>query len=178
MTKQRLTTLIKEMVQIFKKTKWLFIMLMIISCNNKKEIDSKKVLKKKINNSKIISCNFPDTVKLNKVVEGTLQYDLTNIGFDSDSISSRYLHLILATNRKEKSLEYNQIEKDYLLGFVDSIPTGKFKIVAVFEKKGKQILNIAIRDHMFLKPDGKLPKDKMKLRTADCLFSKEVMVVD
>ncbi|WP_192501961.1 hypothetical protein [Flavobacterium sp. PL002] len=178
MTKQRLITSIKKMEQIIKKTKWLLILSLVIACNNKKNKNLDRDNKYDNNISKILSISFPDTVRLNTVVEGQLQYDLNNIGFDSDSISSRFLHLILTTNRKEKLLGYNQMEKDYLLGYVDSIPTGKFKFAAVFEKKGKQMLNIAIRDNMFLKHDGELSEDEMKLRTADCLFSKEVYVIE
>lgn len=147
----------------------------IVSCQ--KDKTEKKHTDSSINKNKIISINFPDTVKLNKVIRGTLQYDITNIGFDKKTISSRFLHLILTTNKKDHLLGYDQIEKDYLIGFVDSIPTGKFKIAAVFEQEGKQILNIAIRDNMFLKHSKDTPKDKITLRTADCLFSKEVYVV-
>ena len=87
------------------------------------------------------------------------------------------MELILSTSIKKNLAEYKEIDKNRLLSFVDSIPTGKFKIVAVFEQAGKQILNIAIRDHMFLKPDKNTPSDKIKLRTSDCLFSKEVYVI-
>lgn len=163
------------MEQITRKTIWLLILSLFIACNSKKD---ENLINDNTDRSKVLSISFPDTVKLNKVVEGQLEYDLNNIGFDTDSISSRYLHLILATNRKEKLLGYNQIEKDYLLGYVDSIPTGKFKFVAVFEMKGKQMLNIAIRDNMFLKNNGELSEDEMKLRTADCLYSKEVYVIE
>lgn len=167
------------MEQIFKTTGIIIFISFIfsnISCQkDKSEI---KHIDSGINKNKIISVKFPDTVKLNKVIEGTLQYDITNVDFNKKIISSRFLHLILATNRKESLIGYDQLEKDYLLGFIDSIPTGKFKIAAVFEKKGKQILNIAIRDNMFLKPDKNTPKDKMTLRRADCLFSKEVFVED
>jgi hypothetical protein len=165
------------MEQIFKTSKiviFIFSIVSIVSCQkDKSEI---KHTDSGIDKNKIIYVKFPDTVKLNKVIEGTLQYDITNVGFDKSTISSRFLHLILTTNRKESLVGYDELEKDYLLGFIDSIPTGKFKIAAVFEKKGKQILNIAIRDNMFLKPDKNTPKDKMTLRRADCLFSKEVFV--
>ena len=165
------------MEQIFKTSKiviFISFIFSIVSCQkDKSEI---KYIDSGINENKIIYVKFPDTVKLNKVIEGTLQYDITNTGFNKEIISSRFLHLILATNRKESLVGYDQLEKDYLLGFIDSIPTGKFKIAAVFKKKGKQILNIAIRDNMFLKPDKNTPKDKMTLRRADCLFSKEVFV--
>lgn len=167
------------MEQIFKTSKiiiFISFIFSVVSCQkDKSEI---KHTDSGINKNKIIYVKFPDTVKLNKVIEGTLQYDITNTGFNKEIISSRFLHLILATNRNERLMGYDQLEKDYLLGFIDSIPTGKFKIAAVFEKKGKQILNIAIRDNMFLKPDKNTPKDKMTLRRADCLFSKEVFVKD
>lgn len=169
---------IKETEQIFKKIKWLLLTLIIISCNNKKEQEKSKVLKIDQEKSKILSISFPDTVKLKKVIGGELKYDINNIGFNSDSISSRFLELLLSTSINKELANYNQIDNSRLLSYVDTIPTGKFSFKAVFEKKGKQTLNIVIRDNMFLKPDGKLPKDKMKLRTADYLFSKEVMVVD
>lgn len=167
------------MEQIFKITRviiFISFLFSVISCQkDKTEI---KHADSNINKNKIISFKFPDTVKRNKVIEGTLQYDIINTSYNKEAISSRFLHLILATNRKETLIGYDQLEKDYLLGFVDSIPTGKFKIAAVFEKKGKQILNIAIRDNMFLKPDKKTPKGKITLRTSDCSFSKEVFVED
>ena len=74
--------------------------------------------------------------------------------------------------------EYNEVDKDRLLSYIDSIPTGKFTFVAVFEKKGNQMLNIVIRDNMFLKPEKNSPKDKITLRTADCVFSKDVFVIE
>ena len=146
-----------------------------ISCQNEKK--EKKSNNFGINKSKIISCNFPDTIKLNKVVEGTLQYDINNIDFDKNLISSRFLHLILSTSINKNLAEYKEVDKNGLLSYVDSIPTGKFKFAAVFEREGKQILNIAIRDNMFLKPDKNTHKDSLILRTADCLFSKEVYVI-
>ena len=167
------------MEQIFKSRRIIILIIFVYSCIScKKEKTENTHTGYSINKSKIISCNFPDTVKLNKVVEGTLQYDITNIDFNKNIITSRFLRLILTTNRRENLLGYDQIEKDYLLGFIDSIPTGKFKIAAVFEKKGKQMLNIAIRDHMFLRPDKNTPPDKITLRTADCLFNIQVFVVE
>jgi len=145
------------------------------SCQNEKK--ERKSNNLSINKSKIISCNFPDTIKLNKVVEGTLQYDINNVDFDKNLISSRFLELILSTSIKKNLAEYKEIDKNRLLSYVDSIPTGKFKIAAVFEHEGKQILNIAIRDNMFLKPDKNTHKDSLVLRTADCLFSKEVYII-
>ena len=153
---------------------FIFFVFISISCQNEKKENKSNV---GVNKSKIISCSFPDTIKLNKVVQGTLQYDINNIDFNKNLISSRFLELILSTSIKKNLAEYKEIDKNRLLSFVDSIPTGKFKIVAVFEQEGKQILNIAIRDHMFLKPDKNTPSDKIKLRTSDCLFSKEVYVI-
>ena len=40
------------------------------------------------------------------------------------------------------------------------------------------MLNIVIRDNMFLKPEKNSPKDKITLRTADCVFSKDVFVIE
>lgn len=147
----------------------------IISCQ--KEKIEKKQTDYGINKSKIISCNFPDTIKLNKVVEGKIKYDVNNLDFNKNLISSRFLELILSTNINKNLAEYKEIDKNRLLSFVDSIPTGTFKIAAVFEHEGKQILNIAIRDYMYLKPTKATPRDKIILRTSDCLFSKQVFVV-
>ncbi len=167
------------MEQIFKITRiiiFISFIFSIVSCQkDKSEI---KHTDSGINKNKIISVKFPDTVKLNKVIEGTLQYDITNTGFNKEIISSRFLELILSTSINKELADYDKINSNRLLSFIDSIPTGKFKIAAVFEKKGNQILSIAIRDNMFLKPDKNTPKDKMTLRRADCLFSKEVYVED
>ncbi|MDN3672966.1 hypothetical protein QWY99_07865 [Flavobacterium branchiarum] len=160
------------MEQIFKITKCIFIALIIISCNNKKEESSKEEL----NKSKILYCSFPDTVKINKVVDGKLQYYASNS--DSSITSSRFLELLLSTNINKELANYDEIDNNRLLSYVDSLNTGKFEFKAVFEKKGKQTLNIVIRDNKFLKPQKNMPSDKITLRRDDCLFSKEVFVVD
>ena len=87
--------------------------------------------------NKILSCSFPDTVKLNKVIEGRLLYDVNNISFDYKLINKRYLHLILTTNKTKELMSYDEIEQDYLLGYMDSLNIGDFKFKAVFEKKRK-----------------------------------------
>ncbi|MCD0464145.1 hypothetical protein [Flavobacterium sp. ENC] len=160
------------MEQIFKITKCVFIALIIISCNNKKEESSKEEL----NKSKILYCSFPDTVKINKVIDGKIQYDVSNV--DSKITSSRFLELLLSTSINKELANYNEIEKNVLLSYVDSLNTGTFEFKAVFEKKGKQMLNVVIRDNKFLKPQKNTPADKIILRRQDCLFSKEVFVVD
>ena len=159
------------MEQIFKMIKYFFISILFISCNSKEVKNSTAI------SNKILSHNFPDTVKLNKVISGSLQYDINDIGFESDSISSRFLQLLLTTSINKGTANYSQVDNNRLLSYLDTVPTGTFKFYAVFEKKGKQTLNIVIRDHMYLKSNGKLPKDKMVLRTTDCLFSKVVYVV-
>lgn len=166
------------MGQIFKTIKYFLIALIIISCNSKEKKDSYEINKEYLNKNKILSHTFPDTVKINKVIEGSLQYDVNNVGFDSDSINSRFLELLLSTSINKELADYNEIDRNRLLSFVDSLSVGKFKFYAVFEKKGKQTLNIVIRDYMYLKPDKNIPSDEIKLRTSDCLFSKEVYVVD
>lgn len=160
------------MEQIFKITKCVFIALIIISCNNKKEESSKEEL----NKSKILYCSFPDTVKINKVTDGKIQYDVSNV--DSKITSSRFLELLLSTSINKELANYNEIEKNVLLSYVDSLNIGTFEFKAVFEKKGKQMLNIVIRDNKFLKNQKNTPPDKIILRRDDCLFSKEVFVVD
>lgn len=166
------------MEQVFKIIKCLFIALIIISCNNKKEENSNQDLKTDLDlyKNKILSCSFPDTVKVNKVVEGKLQYDVSNI--DSSITSSRFLELVLSTSVNKELANYNEVDNNALLSYVDSLNTGKFEFKAVFEKKGKQMLNIVIRDNKFLKPKKNTPSDKIILRRDDCLFSKEVFVVD
>lgn len=164
------------MEQIFKMTKWVFITLIIISCNNKKEEKLNENLKNTLNKSKILSCSFPDTVKVNKVIDGKLQYDVSDI--DSKTTSSRFLELLISTSINKELADYNEIEKNILLSYVDSLNTGTFEFKAVFEKKGKQMLNIVVRDNKFLKPVKNTPADKVVLRKIDCLFSKEVYVVD
>ena len=164
------------MEQIFKITRYSLILLIIISCNNKKEDNSSEALKKNLDKSKILFCSFPDTVKVNKVIDGKLQYDVSNI--DSSITSSRFLELLLSTNINKELANYDEIDNNRLLSYVDSLNTGKFEFKAVFEKKGKQTLNIVIRDNKFLKPKKNTPSDKITLRREDCLFSKEVFVVD
>lgn len=166
------------MEQIFKALKLILIILMIISCNSKKDESTDNIFDKSIDKNKILSYNFPDTVKLNKVIDGKLQYDINNISFDSSIISSRFLELILSTDINKELANYDEIDDNRLLSYVDSLAIGKFNFKAVFEKKGKQTLNIAIRDYMYLKPNKNTPPDKMTLRTSDCLFSKDVYVVE
>ncbi|MBO9584363.1 MAG: hypothetical protein J7574_09415 [Flavobacterium sp.] len=164
------------MEQIFKIARCVFILLIVISCNNKREDNLNEDSKKNLNKSKIIYCSFPDTVKINKVIDGKLQYDVKNV--DSSITSSRFLELLLSTSINKELANYNEVNDNALLSYVDSLNTGKFAFKAVFEKKGKQTLNIVIRDNKFLKPQKNTPPDKMTLRTSDCLFSKEVYVVD
>lgn len=164
------------MERIFKIISFAFTVLLITSCNNKKEENSKEALKSNLSKSKILFCSFPDTVKVNKVIDGKLQYDVSNV--DSTITSSRFLVLVLSTSVNKELANYNEVDNNALLSYVDSLNTGKFEFKAVFEKKGKQMLNIVIRDHKFLKPQKNIPRDKMILRTSDCLFSKEVYVVD
>ncbi|MCC9020260.1 hypothetical protein [Flavobacterium lipolyticum] len=164
------------MERIFKIISFAFTVLLITSCNNKKEENSTETLKSNLSKSKILFCSFPDTVKVNKVIDGKLQYDVSNI--DSTVTSSRFLVLVLSTSVNKELANYKEVDNNALLSYVDSLNTGKFEFKAVFEKKGKQMLNIVIRDHKFLKPQKNIPRDKMILRTSDCLFSKEVFVVD
>lgn len=164
------------MEQIFKIARCVFILLIVISCNNKREDNLNEDSKKNLNKSKIIYCSFPDTAKINKVIDGKLQYDVKNV--DSSITSSRFLELLLSTGINKELANYNEVNDNALLSYVDSLNTGKFAFKAVFEKKGKQTLNIVIRDNKFLKPQKNTPSDKMTLRTSDCLFSKEVYVVD
>lgn len=166
------------MEQIFKTTKYFLITLILISCNAKEKKDSIETNEKYINKNKILSHTFPDTVKVNKVIEGSLQYDVNNIGSESDSINGRFLELLLSTGINKELADYNEVNNNRLLSYVDSLSVGKFNFHAVFEKKGKQTLNIAIRDYMYLKPDKNTPSNEVKLRTSDCLFSKEVYVID
>lgn len=165
----------KNMEQIFKISRYVFILFMIFSCNNKKEENSNEVLKNNLDKNKILFYSFPDTVKVNKVIDSKLQYDVTNI--DSSITSSRFLELLLSTSINKELANYNEVDNNRLLSYVDSLNTGKFEFKAVFEKKGKQMLNIVIRDNKFLKPKN-TPSDKIILRRDDCLFSKEVFVVD
>lgn len=164
------------MEQIFKIISFAFTVLLITSCNNKKEENSNQDLKSNLSKSKILFCSFPDTVKVNKVIDGKLQYDVSNI--DSTITSSRFLVLLLSTSVNKELADYDEVNNNRLLTYVDSLNTGKFEFKAVFEKKGKQMLNIVIRDNKFLKNQKNIPPDKMILRTSDCLFSKEVYVVD
>lgn len=164
------------MEQIFKIARCVFILLIVISCNNKREDNLNEDSKKNLNKSKIIYCSFPDTVKINKVIDGKLQYDVKNV--DSSITSSRFLELLLSTSINKELANYNEVNDNALLSYVDSLNTGKFAFKAVFEKKGKQTLNIVIRDNKFLKPKRNTPSDKITLRREDCLFSKEVFVVD
>lgn len=166
------------MEQIFNGTKYLLITLILISCNSKEKENYIEINENHINENRILLHTFPDTVKINKVIEGSLQYDVDNIGFDSDSISGRFLELLLSTSVNKELANYKDVEDNILLSYVDSLSTGKFKFYAVFEKKGKQTLNIAIRDYMYLKSDKKTSSNEVKLRTSDCLFSKEVYVID
>ena len=165
------------MAQIFKLCISIFFFITIFSCNKKSDIPSNKLEENKFNKSKIILCKFPDTIKLNKVVDGSIQYDVSNIGFNPNLIDNRFLELILSTSINKDLANYKEIDNNRLLSFTDSLSTGKFIFKAVFEKKGKQILNIAIRDYMYLKPTKATPVDKITLRTSDCLFSKQVFVV-
>lgn len=164
------------MGQTFKIIRCLFIALIIISCNNKKEENSKTDLN--LYKNKILSYNFPDTVKVNKVIEGKLQYDVNSIEIDSSITSKRFLVLLLSTSINKELADYNEVNNNRLLSYIDSLNTGKFEFKAVFEKKGKQMLNIAIRDYKYLKPKKNTPPDKIVIRTRDCVFSKEVYVVD
>ncbi|KAF2082444.1 hypothetical protein [Flavobacterium sharifuzzamanii] len=171
--KQKRNRRVKE---IYKIAKCLLVTFFIISCNNKKEGNSNEGFKENLYKNKILFSSFPDTVKVNKVIDGNLQYDVSN--FDSNITSNRFLELLLSTSINKELANYNEIQKNVLLSYVDSLNTGKFKFKAVFEKKGKQMLNIAIRDYKFLKPSKNTSPDKMVLRTSDCLFSKEVYVIE
>lgn len=164
------------MEQIFKIISFAVTVLLITSCNNKKEENPNQDLKSNLSKSKILFCSFPDTVKVNKVIDGKLEYDVSNV--DSAITSSRFLVLLLSTNVNKELADYDEVNNNRLLSYVDSLNTGKFEFKAVFEKKGKQMLNIVIRDHKFLKAQKNIAQDKMILRTSDCLFSKEVYVVD
>ncbi len=174
------------MGQVFKIILYTYLSFLFVSCNHKKKESINTIVNDTVSvvidtsiyKNKILSCSFPDTVKLNKVIEGRLLYDVNNISFDYKLINKRYLHLILTTNKTKELMSYDEIEQDYLLGYMDSLNIGDFKFKAVFEKKGNQTLNIAIRDYMYLMPDKNTPPDKINLRTSDCEFSKKAYVID
>lgn len=166
------------MEQIFKKLKYLFFIIIVISCNTKKKDETDYSVDTSTNKSKIMFHNFPDTVKINTVVEGDIHYDIINDEYNKKMIDDRFLELLISTSINKELAEYDKVHDNLLLSFTDTIPTGKFHFPAVFEKTGRQTLNLVIRDHMFLKPDKNTPSDKVVLRKLDCSFSKDVYVIE
>lgn len=166
------------MVQILKNINYFLVFIFLISCNFKSDENDKKNEANKNIGSEIISYNFPDTVKINAVVEGNIVYDIINNDLVNNIINDRFLELLVSTSVNKTHSEYDEVNSNLLISFTDTIPTGKFHFPAVFKNKGKQTLNVVIRDHMFLKPDNNTPSDKVVLRTRDCLFSKEVYVIE
>ena len=76
------------MEQIFKKLKYSLFIIIVISCNNDKNDKLNSIVDKSMDKSKILVHNFPDTVKINTVVEGYIHCDIKNDEYkkEDDSI--------------------------------------------------------------------------------------------
>jgi hypothetical protein len=174
----------KQLTLVSKYILMLLLLYFINSCENKENL-KQKIIKNKtehisIYKRKILSLDFPDTVKLNKVVEGNLTYDVNNIGFDPKLINSRFTVYISASNlNEEKYIPFDKLDKYAEWSIVDTLNNGKYRFYAVFEKKGRQTLNIGIMDFFYLKPSKhKSNKDKITLRKSESFMYKVVYVID
>ena len=101
------------MGQIIKILKYLFIFLLIISCKNE-EKNNLKVAKGKVIDDRIISHNFPDTVKINTLVEGSIQYDIKNIEYKKNMINDRFIELLISTSINKTLAGYDEINNNII----------------------------------------------------------------
>jgi Leucine-rich repeat (LRR) protein len=157
----------------------LFFSFLLISCHTKKnedEIIKKGIIKKEVKKKELTYFSFPDTVKINKLIDGELSYNLDYVDIDKKEISYRYIFLIVNVDEKDLS-SYEEINNKRLLGFIDTLATGNFKFKAVFTKKGNQVLNLAIQDNMNLRDGGfKNHPDSMRVSKNEVTISKTVFV--
>ena len=130
------------------------LILMIISC---KENTSRSLGKlnneHKISQDKILSFEFPDTVQVNKLINGGLKY---NTDLEDSNFEERNIFLYVSTNQKKEreSLE-KMIESPNLLIHEDTIGNGQFSFQAVFTKTGKSYLHCLVQDIVFLNEEAK-----------------------
>lgn len=161
------------------KTIVFFLFFYIISCQtrtNDNEIVKNKINKKEVKKKELTYFSFPDTVKINNLIDGELTYNLDYVDIDKKEISYRYIVLVLNVDDKDL-LSFDEIYNNSLLGYVDTLATGNFKFKAVFTKKGNQVLNLAIQDNMNLRDGGyKNHPDSMRVSKNVVTISKTVFV--
>lgn len=152
----------------------LFFSFLLISCHPKKNED--EIIKKEVKKNKLTYFSFPDTVKMNKLIDGELTYNLDYVDIDKKEISYRFIFLAINVDEKDL-LSFEEIHNNSLLGYVDTLVTGNFKFKAVFTKRGNQVLNLAIQDNMNLRDGGyKNHPDSMRVSQNEVTISKTIFV--
>lgn len=132
-----------------------------------------------IKNNKIKFFNFPDTVKLQKMVDGVLNYNMEIEKLDQKNIKEKYtfLHLLVNNNSKEISLEkMNKSQNKFV--FEDSLMNGEITFKVPFSQLGRNNLHFVIEELIVLKDSSLQINDKVKLLTRETNFEKDVLVVD
>ena len=149
----------------------------LLSCINK--INEEKPKSIEANKQALTFFHFPDTVKINNLIDGKLIYNLNFTDYKKDDIiESRYIYLIVNVD-DEDLLSFEEINNKRLLGFIDTLSTGEFKFKAVFTKKGNQVLNLAIQDNVIFKNNEyKDNPDTVNVYKKELTISKTVFVED
>jgi len=157
----------------------IFFSFYIISCQTKENDDEmiiNNISSYEVSKNELTYFSFPDTVKINNLIDGELTYNLDYVDIDKKEISYRYIVLVVNVDDKDL-LSFDEIYNNSLLGYVDTLATGNFKFKAVFTKKGNQVLNLAIQDNMNLKDGGyKNHPDSMRVSKNVVTISKTIFV--
>src|SRR5690606_17405977 len=147
----------------------------LLSCSNssKQKDEELTEISTKNQHQEFLMFDFPDTVQVNKIITGRLQYNLNN--GDESNMGSRHILLFIKTEKKER-FTLDEIKRVNSLGYEDTIGNGFFTFEAVFSKQGRQFLNGVIDDVIFLE-DNNLQKDSLMMKRKETQFTKDVYVV-
>ena len=123
----------------------IFALISLISCIEGGE-------RKKQSDYKIINIVFPDTVSMNKNINGELKYDLKLDTIKSSELVKRYIFLY--TSAEKISGGVDDIKKVEHNIFIDTLGEGIFSFKANFKRLGANHLTLILQDVIFVKSDN------------------------
>jgi hypothetical protein len=158
--------------------------LLLSSCkkeNRKSLIQVKSNISETDNDFKeheIKNFKFPDTVSINTMVEGFIEYD-RNFGKTVDSdIKERYIFFHVGTDKDSQNLALEKFNRfPYRLAFEDTVGNGLIKFETVFTKPGLNYLHGVIEDFYNLENTDQA-EDSIKVVSKKTIITKAVNVIN
>uniref|UniRef100_UPI001E2D2A25 hypothetical protein n=1 Tax=Gillisia sp. CAL575 TaxID=985255 RepID=UPI001E2D2A25 len=149
---QRLPNNIIKLLGKLKLKRLSILLISLLALNSCKEDKSKSLLQEKPSDSKqdnreINTFTFPDTVFINTMVKGVIEYN-RNFGNTNDSkIKERYIFFHVGTDQNYENLEIEEFDRfPNRLAFEDTIGNGLIQFETVFTKSGLNYLHGVVKD--------------------------------